>query len=553
MALAPSITINLPGYPFDNFPSVPTIAGLRAIASASLSTGDNYVVDGGSAEGDGGGGVFTWNDSSMAADDGSTVIRPDDTTSGQAGRWILTGANALSGDINQIKSDLAAPDGPDLIGFTHQATAADGTSLKKLQQTICPDDAPYNAVGDGVTDDTAAVNAAIADLAPGGELLLPAGKRYLVSSVSNDEGVKTKGGGQIIATRSGGIYQPTPGYAAELDPVYGRGNDFAFKNQINTAGSQLYVYLYGDSTVATSGNGGIPGGSFTPDVLLKEYFEDHWVRNTLTVTNRAVGGTNWSNANPIPDLGANTKLLIFKYSINHVSGQSVAAEISAMRAKLAAIRADANGTWDKVSIVLVGPSSTDDPSGGRTNAWYELLRGGYVQAAWDYGCLYIDLYAMFPDSRRWASYYADNPAVHPQDLMRQQMWGMIGDAIMAGGMQVSTGQRWIGVAYQSGWADFGVGNYAVGTSLGIDGKVYVRGRGVPAANTLTANAKMWQLLSPNYYPKKGVGPLTAWVYNGSAWSPFPVRIETDGFAYADASAASITAISFDGLWWSARN
>ena len=99
MATAPAIIVNLPNYPFDNFPSLGTIAALRAVSVFGLLSGDNYVIDGTATSGDGGGGVFTWNASSMATDDGVTIIKPNALTSGQAGRWVLISNDALSGQI----------------------------------------------------------------------------------------------------------------------------------------------------------------------------------------------------------------------------------------------------------------------------------------------------------------------------------------------------------------------------------------------------------------------------------------------------------------------
>jgi len=108
MTPAPSIVINLPGYPFDNFPSVATISDLRALPSTTLSTGDNYVVDGGAAEADGGGGVFAWNDGLVAADDGINIVKPDDTSPGQAGRWVLTGRTGSEANVSALRADLAS-------------------------------------------------------------------------------------------------------------------------------------------------------------------------------------------------------------------------------------------------------------------------------------------------------------------------------------------------------------------------------------------------------------------------------------------------------------
>ncbi|MFD2502121.1 hypothetical protein ACFSTI_29255 [Rhizorhabdus histidinilytica] len=185
MALVPAITINLPGYPFQNFPSIETIADLRALASIDLADGDNYVVDGGSAAGDGGGGVFAWNDGLVAADDGATIIKPNDTAPGAAGRWILIG----SAQLKEVAEDVAAfsePTGASLVGsddgssgskwttvagfisylmssvgsaivgFIQSGTGAVArTSQDKMRERVTPYD--FGAVGDGVVDDTVAL------------------------------------------------------------------------------------------------------------------------------------------------------------------------------------------------------------------------------------------------------------------------------------------------------------------------------------------------------------------------------------------------------------
>jgi len=66
--------------------SVYTIADLRAVATRfSLQF---VVVWGDLSAYDGGGGVYTWNPSSTALDDGVTVIRPSDVLAGSPGRFI---------------------------------------------------------------------------------------------------------------------------------------------------------------------------------------------------------------------------------------------------------------------------------------------------------------------------------------------------------------------------------------------------------------------------------------------------------------------------------
>jgi len=119
MGLAPSLVINLPGFPFENFPSVGTVDLLRAVSSAGLEIGDNYVVDGSSAAGDGGGGVYAWSPFSTKADDGSSTVRPSDRSPGQAGRWVQAGGSAKL--LTDSLSSEDAGKGAALVGYASGA------------------------------------------------------------------------------------------------------------------------------------------------------------------------------------------------------------------------------------------------------------------------------------------------------------------------------------------------------------------------------------------------------------------------------------------------
>jgi len=449
-----------------------------------------------------------------------------------------------------IRSDLASTSsakGAGLSGFSQSAVYATKTVGSKIGQTVSPLDDPYNAAGDASTDDLNAINSAIAAAANKGEVNL-AGATYRVSaSPTNNRGVQLTNGNVVIGT--GSAAYAVNSYTRGFDFVHGRGNHYALKNAINTAGTSWNAYFYGDSTVATTGNGGIPGGSYTPDVLLAQHMREHGVRNVGTFTNRAVGGTNWSNANPVPDLGANTKLLVFKYAVNHVSGQDIDAEISAMRTVLAAVRAASNGSWDKVTILLVGPNSTHDTAGGRTSLWYEKLRNAYVQAAWDYGCVYVDLYGLFPDSTRWAGYYADTPAVHVQSLLLQEMWAYVGNAVLpSGGLQISTGSRWVPLSFQNSWASYDNGFKPLQVSLKEDGRVFLVGGTAPPGGTITASQVIASLPNTNYYSNRSV-LLTGWTFDGTNYATLPCGTDTGGTIYARKAATGITALLFDSESW----
>lgn len=180
MALAPSIVINLPGYPFDNFPSLATIADLRAVPSVGLADGDNYVIDGGSSVGDGGGGVFAWNDSSTLDDDGARVIRPNDTPPLSAGRWILLSTSAVDGAISNLIATLAASSGSSQIGFEQAGGGAVAQTVEGELRNVLS--IQSFATPGGVVDATAGLNNAIAQAVATGNMLDGHGASFRLTS-----------------------------------------------------------------------------------------------------------------------------------------------------------------------------------------------------------------------------------------------------------------------------------------------------------------------------------------------------------------------------------
>lgn len=483
-------------------------------------------------------------DTNMGAFSGSII--PD----GQSAKQSI---QALENSQEGYRADIlstASGKGAGLVGFSQASTYGAGTLGAKATQLQSPLDAPYLATGDGVADDTSAINVQAAAIPVGSQIILPAGKKFRVASWVNDLGHDYFGGGSIVIGTGSAAYKLNS-YARARGFVFGRENKYAFDNAVNTAGSLWDAFIYGDSTVATTANGGIPGDPNTPDVILRDYLENNGVRNIGTFTNRGNGGANFSNANPVPDLGVNTKLLVFKFSINHVSGQDVAAEIAAMRAVLSAVRADANGGWDKVTIVICSGNSTHDTAGGRTSLWYEQLLGGFQQAAYDFGCVFVDIYGLFPDSRRWAGFYSDTPSVHPQDLLRQQLWAPVGEVLAPhGAFQLSTGNRWIDITGVNNWTN-NVGGNAFQVSLSADGFVDVRGSITRASGTPAADEEFGSLPNNNYVPDQpSTG--TAWTYNGATWRSLPVLVNVDGTIEPRNADAYNTLVVLDGIRYSVK-
>ena len=110
---------------------------------------------------------------------------------GIAYKFVLTdslGLNTLTYDNisspqTDIFIDLAAPSGSSLIGFIQAGTGAVAeTAQKKMRETVSPED--YGAVGDGMTNDSGAIQSGINYLNSigGGTLQLGNGKTYLVST-----------------------------------------------------------------------------------------------------------------------------------------------------------------------------------------------------------------------------------------------------------------------------------------------------------------------------------------------------------------------------------
>lgn len=89
---------------------------------------------------------------------------------------------------------LASSAGAGAVGFSHSATYAAGSLGAKGKQVVSVMDAPFNAKGDGITDDTAAIQAAIdAAGVSGGVVYLPAGIYLCAGLEINKSGVELRG------------------------------------------------------------------------------------------------------------------------------------------------------------------------------------------------------------------------------------------------------------------------------------------------------------------------------------------------------------------------
>lgn len=124
-----------------------TFGNMRALVGV---VGMQIFTRGGTAIDDGYQGNFYWNAASVAAASNDVVVP---NGAGSTGRWVRIGDIPFA--------ELILPTGAGLIGFSQILTYPQGTVGLSLQREIVVNDAPFNAVGDGVTDNYNAITAAV--------------------------------------------------------------------------------------------------------------------------------------------------------------------------------------------------------------------------------------------------------------------------------------------------------------------------------------------------------------------------------------------------------
>lgn len=196
-----------------------------------------------------------------------------------------------------LRSDLAASSGAGQIGFSHATPYKAGTLGAKEGQVVSITDAPYNAVADGVTDNTVAIQAAINSGAlrvvvpPGeflcGKLVMPATFGFVLqgsgtagrllqkavagalitwdqSSMHYTEGrvkdlclVGTNGTGHLIDTTGAGGVTISGIFINDLpigySGIYVNGADGVYTHDIRISGLQCYSNTAGHSCVRFGG------------------------------------------------------------------------------------------------------------------------------------------------------------------------------------------------------------------------------------------------------------------------------------------------------------
>lgn len=346
--------------------------------------------------------------------------------------------NVLKYNPDQLRTELGTEGQPTLVDdsrvkvLQHFAGAAPRTQDDKNSESISLLDSV--AKGDGVTDDTDALNSVIASFSSsGGTILVPKNvdgseKKYLVDwgRVNNPFGVKFVGEGAIVSPESVGGFTQRNLYGDAFRISYGQQYLYRISERFRLD-QQAQIFLFGDSTVQ-GGNGEDP--PFSTGTLVFDMFQAAGLN--VNIVNRGVAGSSVYQMDAIPYISPSSDLFIIKYGINDGgtpgSGDRLTNFATALRSKLTQIRNNAG--MNTLSIILVGPNSTNDTQHNRDALWYEKLRGIYMQAAKDFQCAYFDTYGYMSDVKGTAGYAMDNPfgngqGVHPMNTMQCWIWGAV--------------------------------------------------------------------------------------------------------------------------------
>ena len=207
---------------------------------------------------------------------------------------VTVAATNVQGAINEIVSDLAASSGSSLVGFLQAGTGAVATTVQsKLRDVVSVKD--FGAVGDGVADDTAAIQAAINT---GFNLVFPAGT-YLANNLTQSTSFQRfYAYGQVtIAKNANGVLLTSSGIYVEFDGIQFVGTGYTGNNVVCTGNHPRLVNCssYGADGRALKATGahvqiiGTCGTYATTDATATGYDIEIGVSGTATLYHQLIG------------------------------------------------------------------------------------------------------------------------------------------------------------------------------------------------------------------------------------------------------------------------
>lgn len=277
----------------------------------------------------------------------------------------------------------------------------------------------YGAVGDGLTDDTAAVNAALA-----AEASIEDSGDFFVSSIPiNKYGTKILGNVRILRNSPNGnaIKQQLNSYADDCQHIFGTEYLSSFHKKLYanltaTSPTALKIVFSGDSTT-----GGTDEGSDTAiDQVCARLAARDYITN-LTFVNKGIGGQSssaWLSTYLTADLALNPHVYVLRWGINDTNGSTPKQLLDRMDTGLSTIRGNSSFTKDKLAIILCSMNTTtDDNQNHQGEIFNEEYNKGLRLLARKYACCYMDLYALWQDSRNGQDYFNPYDVGRPNELI----------------------------------------------------------------------------------------------------------------------------------------
>lgn len=297
---------------------------------------------------------------------------------------------------------------------------ADGKRIKRVVgMYVYPE--WFGAIGDGVEDDSAAIQAA-KDTELG--VYLQLGKSYLAPGVTPFGNGYSYGEGAIIVEAPEGGYKQVNFYN-DVTRRIDSGQEYLtyWISKVLTGTSK--IIFSGDSTTAGAG---VPGDENLPYIFNRMLFNDGIAG--VTVVNSGHSGEStesWNTTRLATDMAQNPDLYIIRWGINDNDPLVFNASL---REGLQKIRETYSKTLSDISIVLMTPNSISNSENGNDEEWIRTITPYIRQAARDYNCMYIDTYSLFTDSRAGKDIYFDDIGVHPKYQINNLIASHIYDAII---------------------------------------------------------------------------------------------------------------------------